>query len=288
MTKADSDFPYPIISTTQLAARAGDADLKIIDASWRMPGNPPAFNDHTQRRIPGAVFFDIDDIADHSTGLPHMLPAPDKFARAVGALGISNRDSVVVYDEAGIFSAARVWWMFRIMGHDRVSVLDGGLPKWRRENRPLHSGRAEPAPADYCAGAPRASVKDAAAVLDFLKLKEGVLLDARPADRFSGKAKEPREGMRSGHMPGAQNLPFNELLAEGELKPPHELAAIFLERGVNAETKVITSCGSGVTAAILILALERLGRTGNALYDGSWTEWGAQSNDPERFPVITG
>lgn len=289
MTTEREEFPYPIASTEWLVDQLGANDLKIIDASWRMPGAPPAIDDHAQRRIPGSVFFDIDEIADRSTALPHMLPSADEFARRTGALGISERDRVIVYDDAGLFSAARVWWTFRALGHDRVSVLDGGLPKWLREKRQVESSIATPAEVQYRLKAPRPLVRNAADVRAVLAEGAGVVLDARPAQRFTGEIAEPRQGLRSGHMPGAVSLPHSRLLTEtGELRPLHELAALFRERGVHTDTEVVTTCGSGVTAAVLFLALERLGHQRHALYDGSWTEWGAQSNDPDLFPVVTG
>ncbi len=288
MMKTEEEFPYPLASTEWLAVEIGAPDLKIIDASWRMPGEQPAIVDHVKRRIDGAVFFDIDAVADKSTPLPHMLPPPDEFSRAVGALGVTERDRVIVYDDAGLFSAARVWWTFRAMGHERVSVLDGGLPKWMREGRPLASGGAAPRAVSY-----RARARPIARTSDDIRkaLEDGstVILDARPAPRFSGEAKEPRPGLRSGHMPGAKSLPYSLLLTEnGEMRPLHELAALFRGRGVHFDTPVIASCGSGVTAAVIALALERLGHTNHAVYDGSWAEWGDQSNDPGRFPVVAG
>lgn len=289
MTTRDDEFPYPLATTDWLAARLSDSDVKIVDASWRMPGNPPARLDHEKRRIPGAVFFDLDAVADRSTPLPHMLPPADEFAMAVGAMGIAEDDAVIVYDDAGLFSAARVWWTFRAMGHERVSVLDGGLPKWLAEKRAVETGLAAPEPAQYSATSPRRLARSADEVRAFLRNSAGVLLDARPSLRFSGEAAEPRPGLRRGRMPGAVNLPHSLLVSgTGELKPLHELARIFHDRNVHAETDVITSCGSGVTAAALALALERLGHRRHALYDGAWTEWGAETNDPDLFPVITG
>lgn len=289
MTTTDETFPYPLATTDWLAAELGAGDLKIIDASWRMPGNPPAIEDYEKRRIPGAVFFDLDAIADQSAGLPHMLASADDFAAKIGALGISSKDRVVVYDDTGIFSAARVWWNFRAMGHDAISVLDGGLPKWRRENRGLDSGPAAPKPTHYEVRARRPIVRAAADVRAMLSGKSGVVLDARPGARFSGETKEPRPGLRSGHMPGAVNLPHSLLISEtGELKSLQELATLFRARGVHTETEVIASCGSGVTAAVVALALERLGHSAHAVYDGSWTEWGDRANDQELFPVVAG
>ncbi len=286
---SSDDFPYPLVSTDWLADALNAPNVKVVDASWRMPGIPPARLDHEKRRIPGAVFFDIDEIADHSTSLPHMLPPVETFADAVGSLGIGASDRIIVYDDAGLFSAARVWWTFRTLGHERVSVLDGGLPKWRRENRPMAAGKATVEPVAYQIAQLRGYSRSADDVLGMLKNGGGIVLDARPAPRFLGEAAEPRQGLRSGHMPGAVNLPHGLLLTdEGALRPLHELARLFHDRGVHAETHVITSCGSGVTAAVLSLALERLGHRSHGLYDGSWTEWGAASNDPDRFPVETG
>jgi thiosulfate/3-mercaptopyruvate sulfurtransferase len=289
MTHADTEFPYPLVTTDWLGRELGAADLKIVDASWRMPGNPPAYEDYLNRRIGDAVFFDLDAVADKTVSLPHMLPAPDEFARAMGALGVSDEDRVVVYDDAGIFSAARVWWTFRAMGHDRVSVLDGGLRKWIGEGRPVTAGAAKPTPAHYDIRNTRPLARGKDDVRSALADDRTVVLDARPAARFSGEAKEPRAGLRSGHMPGAQNLPFGLLLTEGgELKPFNELAALFREREVHGDTPVIASCGSGVTAAVIALALERLGHSAHAVYDGSWTEWGDLSNDPALYPVVAG
>ncbi len=284
----DEEFPYPLATTDWLAARLDAPDIKIVDGSWRMPGNPPARNDHAQRRIPGAVFFDIDEVADRATPLPHMLPSPAAFAKAVGDLGVRASDCVIAYDDQGIFSAARVWWTFRAMGHERVSVLDGGLPKWLREDRRTEKGVAALRPATYVAQSPADLARRADDVRAFLKSGEGVVLDARPAARFSGEAAEPRPALRRGHMPGAVNLPHSLLIGEGgELRPLHELARLFHDRGVHAETEVIASCGSGVTASVIALALERLGHRRHGLYDGSWAEWGAEANDPRLFPVAT-
>ncbi len=289
MTTRTEEFPYPLVLTDWLAARIAEPDLKIVDASWRMPGNPPARPEHEKRRIPGAVFFDLDAIADRTTSLPHMLPPPEDFAEAVGALGIRATDRVVVYDDTGLFSAARVWWTFRAMGHEDVSVLDGGLPKWLMENRPTETGPAAPKTVAYTARAPKPIARSAAEVRELLNDRAGVVLDARPAPRFDGEAAEPRPGLRRGHMPGAVSLPHSLLIdPSGALRPLHELARLFRDRGVHADTEIITSCGSGVTAAVLSLALERLGHRRHALYDGSWAEWGAEANDPALFPVVTG
>lgn len=282
------DFPYPLVSTDWLTTRLADPDLRIVDGSWRMPGNPPAITDHQQRRIPGAVYFDLDLIADRSTTLPHMLTTPALFAEAAGALGIGADDRVIVYDDQGIFSAARVWWTFRAFGHEKVSVLDGGLPQWLREGRDVVSGREAPAARAYGEARTPVLSRTAAQVRDFLTRPAGVVLDARPAARFRGEAPEPRPGLRRGHMPGAVNLPHGALLTDsGMMRPLSDLARLFHDRDVHAGTDVILSCGSGVTAAVLALALERLGHRRHALYDGSWSEWGALTNDPALFPAAT-
>jgi len=289
MTDRFDDFPYPLISTAELADRLSDADVKIVDASWRMPGGGHAIDDHKQRRLPGTVFFDIDKIADKSTSLPHMLPTQDAFAEAVGAMGIGVSDKVVVYDDAGLFSASRVWWTFRAMGHDKVSVLNGGLPKWEKEGRQIESGLAAPAPVHYQPGAARPIVRTHADVRAMLSNKSGAVIDARPAARFRGEAAEPRAGLRSGGMPGALNVPHNLLVTEtGELAAPDIIKKRFEEAGLRNGASLITSCGSGVTAAVLFLALELIGRDDIGLYDGSWTEWGNEKNDSALFPVVKG
>lgn len=289
MTKDQAAFPYPLVTTDWLAANLGAGDLKIVDASWRMPGAPPAIDDHRRQHIPDAVFFDLDAIADKTTTLPHMLPAPHEFAAAVGALGIGSNDRVIVYDDAGIFSAARVWWTFRAMGHEKVSVLDGGLPKWLRERRPLEQGVATPADQAYGEATPRPISRTADELRGFLAGRKGRVLDARPAARFYGEAAEPRPGLRRGRMPGATNIPHGSLMSgSGELKPAPELEALFQAAGVDTQTDVITTCGSGVTAAALSLALEVIGHRRHALYDGSWAEWGRETNDESRFPVTGG
>ncbi len=284
-----AEFPYPLVTTDWLSAALHAPDIRVIDASWRMPGNPPAIDDHKKRRIPGAVFFDLDAIADHSTGLPHMLPKQDDFATAVGRLGVAETDRVVIYDDAGVFSAARVWWTFRAMGHDQVSVLDGGLPKWLREERATVASSAAVHETSYQPRRSRELARDHDAVRAALHAQQAIILDARPAARFSGDAPEPRAGLRRGHMPGARSLPHSVLLtSEGTMKPADELSALFAARGVNPDTPVIATCGSGVTAAVIALALEVAGHADTGLYDGSWAEWGRETNDPSRFPVTSG
>ncbi|WP_375205873.1 3-mercaptopyruvate sulfurtransferase [Hyphococcus sp.] len=275
----------PLVSTQWLADHLGEKDVKIVDGSWRMPGQGAAIDNYNEQHIPGAVFFDIDAIADRQTDLPHMLPAPAQFATAMEALGIADTDRVVVYDEKGLFSAARVWWTFRMMGHEKVAVLDGGLPRWLAENRPVTAEKTIPVQTTYTPRPQPALAADADAVRAALSGGDTVL-DARSAERFAGAAPDPRPGVRSGHMPGAKNLPFSNLLDGDALKPAETLAAIFTDAGIAPESRVITSCGSGVTAAVLSLALEVIGSRAHALYDGSWSEWGKETHDNDLFPVV--
>lgn len=282
------NLPSPLVETAWLARHLGEPDIAVVDASWRLPGQGHAREDYDRRHIPGAVFFDIDEISDRSTSLPHMLPSPEDFARAVEALGISSGDRVVVYDDAGLFSAARAWWTFRVMGHEAVAVLNGGLPKWIAEGRVLTDAPTRARRGAFQARLRPELVRDAAAVRAALADGSALVLDARPPGRFEGRDPEPRPGLRRGHMPGARNLPASEIVnADGTVKPPEALAALFEARGATPDRPVITSCGSGVTAAILSLALARLGREAHGLYDGSWAEWGAADNDPALFPVVS-
>lgn len=281
-------LPTPLASTQWLADNIGAPNLVVIDASWRMPGEGDAYTDYRERHIPGAVFFAIDDVADRATSLPHMLAPTDVFERAVDKMGVSNESRIVVYDDQGLFSSARVWWNFLAMGHSQVAVLDGGLPRWISDGRPVSSDPVNPAPGAFKA-APRPDI-----VADHQRVRSALaggacILDARPDARFRGAAPEPRRNLRSGHMPGSRNVPSSSLFdAGGLLKTPDELSKIFHAADLAPGRQAITSCGSGITAAILILALETLGHRPYALYDGSWAEWGREENDPEEFPVEAG
>lgn len=269
----------PVISTGELAARLGDGRLKLVDGSWFLDGRD-ARAAWRAERLPGAVFFDLEALSDRSSPLPHMLPNAADFASAVGAMGIGREAAIVVYDQAGLFSAARVWWTFRAFGAEDVRVLDGGLPKWRAEGRPLDSGGPDPAPARFDAVLNESRVRDLDQVARALTSGSAQVLDARPTARFRGEAPEPRAGLRSGHMPGALNLPFGAVLnADGTLKDAEALRAAFEGAGVDLSRPVTTTCGSGVTAAILTLALARLGIEA-PVYDGSWAEWGGRQDTP--------
>lgn len=267
-----------LISTDELAADLGDPGLRIVDGSWHLDDRD-ARADFDQAHIPGAVFFDLDAMSDGDSALPHMMPAVEPFGAAVGALGIGTGDRIVVYDTAGLFSAARVWWMLQVMGARDVRVLDGGLPLWRSQRHEVQAGPAAPRPARFDARMATAAV----AALDDVRValdQDLQIVDARGVARFQGQAAEPRPGVRSGHMPGALNLPFGRLLnADGTMKRGPALSQAFVEAGVDVERPVITTCGSGVTAAILTLGLAELGHA-SRLYDGSWSEWGGRADTP--------
>jgi len=271
-----------LVSTDWLAAHLRDADLRVLDGSWHMPQakrDPRA--EFLAAHLPGAVFFDIDAIADHGTALPHMLPTAEAFAEAVGALGVGAGDRVVVYDTRGVVSAARVWWTFRAFGHEAVAVLDGGLPKWKAENRPLESGEPKPARRAFRAIAQPARVRDLSAMRDNVATRREQVLDARSAGRFAATEPEPRAGLRGGHIPGSLNLPSDTLLRpDGTLLSAGELRKRFEAAGVDFTRPVATTCGSGITASVLAFALHLLGHPKVAVYDGSWTEWGGRTDTP--------
>jgi thiosulfate/3-mercaptopyruvate sulfurtransferase len=271
----------PVVTTAWLADRLDDPRIRIFDASWFMPGSPrDPDQEYSAGHIPGAARFDIDGLSDQTSPLPHMLSAPSEFATAMRRLGLNGDSIAVIYDSEGLFSAARAWWNLRAMGHEASFVLEGGLPRWIAEGRPMETGWREPQHGDFRAH-PRASlVENLAAVRAALEQGSTQVVDARPAARFRGEAPEPREGLRGGHMPGARNLPWSQVIESGALLPAKRLAPLFDEAGVDLRAPIITTCGSGVSAAILALALARLGRLDVPVYDGSWSEWGGLSDTP--------
>lgn len=270
-----------LISTDQLAARLSDGHVVAVDASYPSPGEPNrAHAEYLEGHVPGAVFFDIEAISDHSSDLPHMLPGPTHFGEAVGALGIGEGDTVVVYDNVGLYSAPRVWWTFRIFGAKEVFILDGGLPKWKAEGRPIEHGPVKRPPKTFHAEMNVGAVATLADVRMALTDESAQIVDARSAERFSGKAPEPRPDLRSGHMPRSFNLPFARLVPNGRLAPRAQIETAFKESGVDLQKPIITTCGSGITAAILTLALQSIGKEPKGLYDGSWAEWGARPDVP--------
>ena len=286
MTTPTLDDPKTLVSTDWLAAHIKDPDLRIIDASWYMPAeNRVPAAEYAAEHIPGARFFDIDDISDHRSELPHMAPPVEKFMSRMRAMGIGDGHQVVVYDGAGLFSAARVWWLFRLMGKMDIAVLDGGLPKWKAEGRALSDMPPVVRDRHMTVSRQNQMVRDVTQVARAAKLGDHTILDARGAARFKGEAPEPREGLRSGHIPSSRNVFFGDLInADGTMKTKAEIHAVMDTAGTDLSKPVITSCGSGVTAAILCLALERIGKTDHALYDGSWSEWGMYAD----LPIATG
>ncbi|MFP4303318.1 MAG: 3-mercaptopyruvate sulfurtransferase [Rhodosalinus sp.] len=276
-----TDDPKVLVSTDWLAAHLDDPDLRVIDGSWYLPAmGRDARAEYEASHIPGARYFDIDEIADARSDLPHMAPPVEKFMSRLRAMGVGDGHQVVVYDGAGILSAPRVWWTFKLMGKEDVAVLDGGFPKWQAEGRPVED--MEPVIRDRHMTARRQNhlVRDVTQVSAAAKLGDHEILDARSPERFRGEAPEPREGLRAGHIPGSRNLPYGDLLNEdGTMKDEAGLRAAFAAAGVDLTKPAITTCGSGVSAAIINLALARLGKVDHALYDGSWAEWG-------RFPTL--
>ncbi|MBV9981547.1 3-mercaptopyruvate sulfurtransferase [Bradyrhizobium sp.] len=283
MTTADD----PLVTTDWLAAHLNDAGVKVVDATFKMPGVLPLpKDDYLAAHIPGAVFFDVDAVSDHKNPLPHMFPSAEQFGRDVGALGIGNDDTVVLYDSGGWVAAPRAWWMFLSYGHDKVRILDGGLKKWRAEGRAVEGGEVTPKPATFTAAYDARRVRSIGEMIANVASKAEQVIDARAGDRFEGRVAEPRPGLRSGHIPDSRNLPYGQLFdaTTGAMKPLQELRKAFASAGVDMDKPIVTSCGSGVSAAVLTLALYRLGVRGTALYDGSWSEWG-QADGP---PVATG
>ncbi|WP_299046983.1 3-mercaptopyruvate sulfurtransferase [uncultured Tateyamaria sp.] len=281
-----SDDPRTLVSTDWLAAHLKDPDLRVLDASWYLPElGRNAREEFDAAHIPGARFFDIDDISDARSDLPHMAPPPEKFMSRMRAMGVGDGHQVVVYDGAGLLSAARVWWLFRLMGHRDVAVLDGGLPKWQADGHPVEDMPPIIKDRHLTARFQNHLVRDVTQVSQASKLGSIQVVDARAAGRFKGEAPEPREGMRPGHIPGARNVPYDTLLnADKTMKTPDETRAVFEAAGVDLAKPIITSCGSGITAAILALALDRMGHDQWSLYDGSWAEWGMSP----MVPVATG
>ena len=276
MTPSPDDDPKTLVSTDWLAAHLKDPDLRVVDASWFMPDSGRnGCREYADAHIPGARFFDIDEIADLRSSLPHMAPPVEKFISRMRAMGIGDGHQVVVYDALGLFSAPRVWWTFRLMGKTDIAVLDGGFAKWQAEGREVED--LPPVLRDRHMTVSRQNqlVKDVTQVAHAAKLNQAEIVDARSTPRFTGEAPEPRPGLRSGHIPGSKSLPFTELLnPDGTLKAPALLRGVFEGAGIDLSRPITTTCGSGVTAAVLSLALERIGHRNHALYDGSWSEWG--------------
>src|SRR5215831_2849913 len=279
--------PEALVGSEWLAAHLDDPHVRVVDSSFKLPGiTPTAREDYDKGHIPGAVFFDIDDICEPGTSLPHMIPSAELFARKIGALGIGDDDRVVVYDSAGLSSAGRAWWMLRLFGHRNVALLDGGLPKWRAEGRPLDAVVPSPPQRRFTERFDPALVRDKRALVENLTTRREQVVDARAAGRFDGTAPEPRVGMRSGHIPGSRNVPY-ELVTDPstrQLKSADDLARLFRDAGVALDRPIVTSCGSGVTACALAFALHLIGHAGAAVYDGSWSECGL----PGETPVETG
>lgn len=274
-----------VVPPEWLHERFGNEDVAIVDASWYLPvHNRDGKAEYAEAHIPGAVLFDIDKIADVSSSLPHMLASPADFAAIVGAMGISDTDTIVVYDGMGLFSAARAWWNFRIMGAENVFILDGGFPAWKAAGYPTEAETPKPDPGIFRASFDAGAVRSKEDVLKILMDKSAQLVDARPAERFAGSAPEPRPGLRAGHIPGAKSMPFVTFSEGGKLKELNALKTMFEENGIDLTAPVVASCGSGVSAALVDLALSSIDAPSHAVYDGSWAQWGL----PGETPVETG
>jgi thiosulfate/3-mercaptopyruvate sulfurtransferase len=279
--------PEVLVGTEWLAAHLDDPHMRVVDSSFKLPGIiPTARQEYDRGHIPGAVFFDIDDIAEPGTSLPHMIPSPELFARKMEGLGIGNDDRVIVYDSAGLSSAGRAWWMLRLFGHHNVALLDGGLPKWKADGRPLETAVPNLPRRRFTTRFDAALVRDKQTLLDNLSTRREQVVDARAADRFAGLAEETRPGLRRGHIPGSRNLPYDRVTdpQTHRLRDADELSGLFRDAGVALDRPIVASCGSGVTACALAFALYLIGHPGAAVYDGSWSEWGL----PGDTPVETG
>lgn len=279
--------PEALVGTEWLAAHLDDPHVRVVDSSFKLPGiTPTAREDYDRGHIPGTVFFDIDDIAEPGTSLPHMIPSPELFARKMEGLGIGDDDRVIVYDSAGLSSAGRAWWMLRLFGHRNVALLDGGLPQWKADGRPLETAVPNPPLRRFTARFDPALVRDKHALLGNLATRREQVVDARAAGRFAGVAEETRPGLRRGHIPGSRNLPYDRVTdpQTHRLRDAEALSELFRDASVALDRPIVTSCGSGVTACALAFALHLIGHPGAAVYDGSWSEWGL----PGDTPVETG
>ncbi|MEI7253359.1 3-mercaptopyruvate sulfurtransferase [Dickeya dadantii] len=275
------------VSASWLNAHRHDADIALIDARMLPPGNDTRdiAAEYRAAHLPGAVFFDIESLSDHQTPLPHMMPDIDAFADALGKLGLNEQQHLVIYDEGNLFSAPRAWWMLRLTGASRISILSGGLAGWKQQGLPLEQGDVSPTAQVFHAQTPAAgAIRSLDDVLALCRTGDEQIVDARPAPRFLGEVDEPRPGLRRGHIPGSFNVPWSVLVEGGALKPADELAAIFHQAGVDIQRPIVASCGSGVTASVVMLALFALNAPQVSLYDGSWSEWGARDD----VPVVTG
>lgn len=273
------------VSADWVEKQLGAPEFRIVDAAWYLPAqNRNGAAEYAAGHIPGSVFFDQDALTDHSTGLPHSIPSPEFFAAEVGKLGIADTDTIVVHDGPGMFTAPRVWFLLRLFGARNVFVMEGGIDGWKAEGRPMTTDLSEPKPAVFNARFDAGRIASFADMLDIVKTGSSQIADARSLGRFAAEEPEPRAGMRGGHMPGARSLPIGKLSEAGRLKPLDELRKEFMEAGIDLGKPVVTSCGSGITAAVITLALESLGHTDNRLYDGSWSEWGSRADTP----IVTG